>query len=105
MNLKKYAEIEGISLAKAKELTGLTHWKQEVQEFVPSEASESVTVADVIEDVIEIVDDPEVLKQARALQTCIGYKTPAYLRFVSEHKEEIQAEFERVKGLIARFVK
>jgi len=32
MNLKEYAEDKGISLAEAKELTGLTHWKQEVPE-------------------------------------------------------------------------
>ena len=32
MNLKEYADKEGLTLADAKELTGLTHWKQEVAE-------------------------------------------------------------------------
>ena len=45
MNLKEYAEEKGITIKEAKELTGLTHWKQIVPES-----------CDEIEEVAETVD-------------------------------------------------
>lgn len=42
MNLKEYAEEKGISLAEAKDLTGLTHWKQEVVEVANIEPKQEI---------------------------------------------------------------
>jgi len=48
MNLKEWAEQEGITITEAKKLTGLTHWNQTMPES-----------CDEIEEVAETVDESE----------------------------------------------
>ena len=109
MNTKEFAEARGITLKEAKEITGNTHWNQEVADVV-GDATEIIEdtvelVEDVVEEVATFIDDnPELLREAIALQTGIGYKTPAYLAFVLKHKDELKAEYEKVKGLIERYI-
>lgn len=50
------------------------------------------------------VDEKVLIKEARALQTVIGYKTKAYLQFVNDHKADMPSEYKLVKGLIERYV-
>ena len=67
MNLKEYAEQEGITLAEAKERTGLTHWKQEVPAGEPVAdvvievpvLEESAEQEPVIEEAVAEIAEPE----------------------------------------------
>lgn len=121
MNLKEYAEEVGISLAEAKEATGLTHWNQPVpmmaepvkpveDVFIETESTEEDTltmeefVEEVLAPVIEAFDDADLLERARSLQTGVGFKTVAYLQFVLDNKDELIEEYQSVKALIKRFV-
>lgn len=85
--------------------------KPEPAEVPVEEIKEVVEdVAEVIEVVVEGVidtmeDNPELLLAALALQTGIGSKSPAYLRFVLENKDGLNAEYEKVKHLIEKYVK
>ena len=83
MILKEWAESKGMSLAEAKEATGLTHWKQTVSEL---EERESVVIETeskqepeqpVVTDVIEIKSKQEVIVDDGASmdakeKSCIG---------------------------------
>ena len=110
MNTKEFAEARGITLDEAYEITGNTHWKQEVEDVV-EETAETVedvieTVEDVVEDAVEFAEDnPELLAVALSLMTGIGHKTPAYLAFVLENKDELKGEYEKVKKYIERYIK
>ena len=87
MNLKEYAEQNGMSLADAKELTGLTHWNATVPEScdeipeVPEDEPiiESVSDTTVSEIVIETKSKEEcpvsmdILKLSLAV---VGNKSP-----------------------------
>jgi hypothetical protein len=107
MNLKDKCKELGISLAEGKEQFGLTHWNQPVPEQeiddVGTVAEEVIETLEQVADLVEAVaNDPDLLLKARALQTGIGFKTPAYLRFVLDNKDLLAEEFELVKKLIER---
>jgi len=53
MTLKEYAKLNDITLADAKKRTGLTHWKQIVNEEVDVEEAD---VDELVEDVVEVVE-------------------------------------------------
>ena len=110
MNTKEFAKARGIPLSEAYEITGNTHWNQEVEgvvEDVVEVVEEVVEVAEaVVEDAVDFIEDnPELLAQAIALQGLIGWKTPAYLAFVLENKDELKNEYEKVKHNIERYIK
>ena len=104
ITLKNFAEEKGLSLEQAKKLTGLTHWKQGVVD--PSVYDRIPIIDPVSNKVIEPngTDNNELLKQAIALQECIGQKTPAYLAFVNNNKEKLPNEYELVKHNIKRYI-
>ena len=58
MNLKEWAEKNGHTLAEAKELTGLTHWKQEVPESCDE-------IPEVAETVIETKSKEETVTEPK----------------------------------------
>lgn len=59
MNLKEYAEQEGITLKEAKERTGLTHWKQEVVETYSPESCDEIPEIPESEDISDLVVETE----------------------------------------------
>lgn len=102
MNTKEFAEARGIPLKEAYEITGNTRWNQEVIDVV-EEVVEAVE--EVVEDALDFAEDNrELLEVALSLQTGIGYKTKEYLQFVLDNREELKAEYEKVKGLIERYI-
>jgi len=82
MNLKTYAEKSGLTLAEAKEQTGLTHWNQSVPEILEAdveilEEPESVMMEEPTVTVIETeskeeVVDPQVIELSIR---CLGTKS------------------------------
>lgn len=103
MNTKEFAEARGITLDEAKEITGNTHWNQAVSDVV-EEVVEAVE--EVVEEALDFAEDnQELLEVALSLQTGIGTKTKAYLRFVLENREELTNEYNKVKHLIERYIK
>lgn len=76
MNLKEYAEQEGISLAEAKERTGLTHWKQDVsgQGENPVAAPVAKSVSETI--FIETESKQELSEEAKFSIFILGNKSP-----------------------------
>lgn len=109
MNLKDKCKEDGITLTEGKERYGLTHWKQEVVEADDISCPSSFPVAieaaeEVLSPIIEALDGKCLLETARAMQTGIGFKTPAYLQFVFDNKELLPAEYECVATLIERFI-
>ncbi len=57
MNLKTYAEKADITLAEAKEQTGLTHWNQTVPEIMEADVEliETKSQEDPIEELVDAV--------------------------------------------------
>ena len=116
MNVKEYAEANGMTQKAVKEKFSLTHWKQNipVDENVapsspvvpdpPAKKEEKVPVAPVVPVKKEGSTSKSVLVEARALQAGIGDKTIAFLEFVDAKKDKIPEEYQRVKSLIKRFV-
>lgn len=110
MNLKEKAEELGISLAEAKELTGLTHWKQEVVENdnqpdpIKTESKEAPA--------LEVEKKPEQMRydnkvkriqyEADKLKRVLGTGNRRYLKYVSLHRNSIPAEYEEAKEQIKR---
>jgi hypothetical protein len=74
MNLKAYAEQEGLTLKEAKSITGLTHWNQTVtdapapescDELPEIEECDTLTIEELFEEVVdeapeEIVSDEPI---------------------------------------------
>ena len=109
MNLKEYAEEKGISLSEAKELTGLTHWKQEVQEVVKIPSKQEIPEPAYVEPayikpVVIKTKSKATVEQARALRGMIGDKTKEFLVFVNDNKDAMPEEFERVKHNIEKYL-
>lgn len=93
MNLKEYAEANGISFDEAKKQTGLTHWKQEVPEQIETKSTE-----------VDYTESKQVTKEdAWDLRGGAGDKTIEFMKFVKENKTSIPEEYNRVKHLIERF--
>ena len=70
MNLKEYAQGNGITLEEAKKQTGLTHWKQEVT----SVATESAQVVEDVEQavslkVVDLASKEEMIGSIKGLGT------------------------------------
>ena len=61
MNLKEYAKQESITLAEAKERTGLTHWNQTVQEGSVS-FEEMVEILDIKPEVEPVIEKEPVIE-------------------------------------------
>ena len=85
MNLKTYAEENGITLDEAKKLTGLTHWNQTVPEScdeipeVPEEQDISEEVVEKAEPVKEHISPPKDLdltKEENFSIFILGNKSP-----------------------------
>lgn len=62
MNLKTYAEENGLTLDEAKELTGLTHWNQQVPESCDEIVADTPDVVDTsdVADAPDAEDEPVV---------------------------------------------
>jgi len=67
MNLKEYAAKSGITLAKAKTETGLTHWNQTVPEII--EADVEIIEEEVIEDPVEELVEAVVQTITKPVET------------------------------------
>ena len=84
MILKDYAKENGLTLPEAKELTGLTHWKQTVPEEVVAVVSEVVEVLEVVKPVevavvkavLEVVKDIASDDTKRKSVRGLGTKSP-----------------------------
>lgn len=83
MNLKKYAEKNGITLDEAKEKTGLTHWNQTVSEDpgdigeeVVVESSITSTVVDLKKSSTQERVPPEITKEEVFSIFILGNKSP-----------------------------
>ncbi len=106
MNLKDYAKENEMTLDEAKKATGLTHWKQEVEETVSAEEIVTEIAEEVVEKSIETKSKKAkvTVDDVRALQTGAGYKTRAYLKAVNQNKKDIPEEYKLVKHLIERYL-
>ena len=112
MNLKEYSEQEGITMIEAKIKTGLTHWKQDVpgtEGIEPSQNEAQVPPAVSVPVPPAVYDaapkrDGLTVSHARSVRGRLGDKDRDFLKLVREHQTDIPEEYERVKGLIARYL-
>ena len=67
MNLKEYADKNGMTLAEAKELTGLNHWNATVPESCDEipEVPEEEPVAPVVADAPVVVSAPVIETESK----------------------------------------
>ena len=73
MNLKKYAEENGLSMKDAKELTGLNHWNQTV---AVNETESQEEVAPIVEEAISemLVAKAEAVAPKKVVEVSMDYK-------------------------------
>jgi len=83
MILKDYAKENGLTLAEAKELTGLTHWKQ----TVPESCDE---IAEVVEEVIAVA--VEVAEEIKPVEVAV-------VKAVIEVAEDVISEDVKLKSV------
>ena len=71
MNLKEYAEKEGITIKEAKVRTGLTHWKQEVID-AEKQVQEKPKEIEAKKEVVQEEVDPAIVELSIR---CLGSKS------------------------------
>jgi len=112
MKLKEQADKWEVTLTEAAERLGLetAQWNQIIPDILlaDNEVIESAEEPEVIETVVELepveTESQEAVAAVRALQTGIGFKTPAYLKAVVENMADLPAEYKLVKHLIDRYL-
>ena len=107
MNLKEYAEKSGLTLSEAKEITGLTHWKQPVPDAPVAPSNQEVVREEIVPETAHVTpeqDDADVLAEGVALQGLLGQKTRDYLRFVLDNKESLPVEYKRTQQWIEKWI-
>ena len=96
MNLKEYAEANGMTIAEAKKATGLTHWKQEV---VETESKQEVK-----EPVIQKQKDDKRIREIRVkaeqLKRYLGERSIEYAKYVSCYRDYLPKEYADAKHII-----